>query len=143
MDLETARKNIVATIDRMRAAYLQPVFDEWAILALTGKAGAIVAYFGPRPDQFRRNLPQDAEPLRAITAGKKFFEGDIEFVPDAADTRYDAFMNIGPQSYLVLNHTVKTMNEIRADSKWLGAQSALFELGEKFRADPLELWRVK
>ena len=49
-----------------------------------------------------------------------------QFVPDAADTRYDAFMKIGPTSYLVLNHTVKTMNEIRADGKWLGAQ-AVFE----------------
>jgi hypothetical protein len=100
--------------------------------------GGIVAYGGPRTDVFRRNLPQDAEPLRAITAGREFAEGDIEFVPDAADTRYDAFMKIGPGSYLVLNHTVKTMNEIRADAKWLGAQVALFGLGEKFRADPLE-----
>ena len=66
-------------------------------------------------------------------------QGDIEFVPDAADTCYDAFMKLGPASYLVLNHTVKTMDEIRADSKWLGAQAVLFELSEKFRADPLEL----
>jgi hypothetical protein len=58
-------------------------------------------------------------------------------VPDAADTCYDAFMKIGPGSYLVLNHTVKTMNEIRADAKWLNAQAVLFELSEKFRADPL------
>ena len=80
----------------------------------------------------------DAEPLRARTAGKDFAEGDIEFVPDAADTRYDAFMKIGATSYLVLNHTVKTMDEIRADAKWLGAQAILFDLSEKFRADPLE-----
>lgn len=123
----------------MRASYLQPVFDEWAILAIGGKAGGVAAYAGPRPDVFRRRLPEDAEPLRAITAGKEFSEGDIEFVADAADTRYDAFMKVGPASYLVLNHTVKTMNEIRADAKWLGAQAALFELSEKFRADPLAL----
>ena len=122
----------------MRACYLKPVFDEWAILAVPAKTGGVVAYQGPRPDAFRRNLPDDAEPLRAITAGKKFSEGDIEFVPDAADTKYDAFMKIGPTSYLVLNHTVKTMTEIRADAKWLGAQGVLFELSEKFRSDPLE-----
>ena len=143
MDLETARRNIVTTIDRMRACYLQPVFDEWAILSLQGKSGAIAAYSGPRPDLFRRNLPHDAEPLRAKAAGQDLAEGDIEFVPDAADTRYDAFMKIGPHSYLILNHTVKTMTEIRADSKWLGAQPALFQLSEKFRADPLELAPVK
>lgn len=137
MDLETARRHIHTALERMRASYLQPVFDEWAILVVPAKAGGVVAYHGLRPDEFRRSLPKDAEPLRAITAGKKFAEGDLEFVPDAADTHYDAFMKIGPASYLVLNHTVKTMNEIRADAKWLGAQGALFELSEKFREDPL------
>src|SRR5688500_1345934 len=117
MDLATARRHIQTTVDRMRASYLKPVFDEWAILAIPVQTGGIVAYHGPRPDVFRRNLADDAEPLRAITAGKKFAEGDIEFVPDAADTRYDSFMKLGPTSYLVLNHTVKTMQEIRSDAK--------------------------
>ena len=137
MDLETARRHIHAALERMRASYLQPVFDEWAILAVPAKAGGVVAYHGPRPDAFRRNLPKDAEPLRVITVGKKFADGDLEFVPDAADTHYDAFMKIGSASYLVLNHTVKTMNEIRSDAKWLAAQPALFDLSEKFREDPL------
>lgn len=137
MDLETARRHIHNALERMRASYLQSVFDEWAILAVPAKAGGVMAYHGPRADEFRRNLPKDAEPLRAITAGKKFTEGDLEFVPDAADTHYDAFMMIGPASYLVLNHTVKTMTEIRADLKWLKAQGVLFELSEKFRSDPL------
>jgi hypothetical protein len=48
-------------------------------------------------------------------------------------------MKVGPASFLVLNHTAKTMNEIRADGKWLGAQAVLFDLSEKFRADPLQL----
>lgn len=47
-------------------------------------------------------------------------------------------MKIGATSFLVLNHTVKTMTEIRADAKWLAAQGVLFELSEKFRADPLK-----
>lgn len=139
MDLETARKNIQGTLDRMRALYLSPVFDEWAILAVPASKGGVLAYQGPRPDAFRRNLATDAEPLRAAAVGRQFTEGDIEFVPDAGSTSYDAFMKIGPTSYLVLNHTVKSMTEIRADGKWLGAQPVLFELSEKFRADPLEL----
>jgi hypothetical protein len=139
MDLDTACHQIHTAVERMRAAYLQPVFDEWAILSVPVKTGGVVAYRGPRATVFRRNLPTDAEPLRRITKGREFTEGDIEFVPDAADTCYDAFMKVGPSSYLVLNHTVKTMDEIRTDSKWLGAQAILFELSEKFRADPLEL----
>jgi hypothetical protein len=125
-------------MDRMRACYLKPVFDEWAILAL-GPQGGVVAYQGPRAEAFKRQLPEDAEPLRARAKGKEFAEGDIEFVPDAADTRYDAFMKVGATSYLVLNHTVLTMTEIRADGKWLAAQAVLFDLSEKFRADPLEV----
>ena len=139
MDLETARQLVQTTIDRMRACYLQAVFDEWAILAVPTGSRGVVAYHGPRPDAFRRNLATDAEPLRAAAAGKKFAEGDIEFVPNATDTRYDAFMKIGPTSYLVLNHTTKSMTEIRTDAKWLGAQAILFDLSEKFRADPLVL----
>lgn len=139
MDLESARKHIQATVDRMRVLYLRPVFDEWAILAVPASTAGVVAYSGPRPEAFRRNLGTDAEPLRAAAAGRQFADGDIEFVPDAANTCYDAFIKIGPTSYLVLNHTVKTMNEIRSDGKWLGAQAVLFELTEKFRADPLEL----
>jgi hypothetical protein len=137
MDLESARRYIQTAVERMRACYLRPVFDEWAILSVPAKTGGVVAYSGPRPDAFRRNLPDDAEPLRALAAGRQFADGDIEFVPNAADTLYDAFMKIGPTSYLVLNHTVKTMEEIRADAKWLGVQAVLFELSEKFRADPL------
>ncbi len=139
MEIATARTHVQTALDRMRACYLKPVFDEWAILAVPASSGGVVAYQGPRPDAFRRNLADDAEPLRAVAAGKQFSDGDLEFVPDAADTHYDAFMKIGPASYLVLNHTVKTMTEIRADGKWLGAQAVLFELSEKFRADPLEL----
>ena len=138
MDLDTARPLISSAVDRMRACYLRPVFDEWAILSMSSKGGGVLAYQGPRPDQFKRNLPVDAEPLRAVAAGRNFSEGDIEFVADAADTRYDAFMKIGPRSYLILNHTIKTLTEIRADAKWLGVQAVLFELSEKFRADPLE-----
>lgn len=146
MDLETARSHIQACLERMRAAYLKPVFDEWAILSLSGKpaggtktGGGVLAYSGPRPDAFRRKIADDAELLRSRAAGKEFHDGDIEFVPDAADTRYDAFVKMGPTSYLVLNHTVRTMDEIRSDAKWLNAQGVLFELTEKFRADPLEV----
>jgi hypothetical protein len=48
-------------------------------------------------------------------------------------------MKIGPASFLVLNHTGKSLAEIRADTRWLAAQAVLFELTEKFRADPLQV----
>jgi hypothetical protein len=138
MDLETARRHIQACVERMRVLYLQPVFDEWAILALSGKAGSILAYQGPRVEAFRRTLAADVEPLRSGATGKQLVEGDMEFASDASGTKSDAFVKTGAASYLVLNHTTKSMAEIRTDPRWLAAQKALFELSEKFRADPLE-----
>jgi hypothetical protein len=123
----------------MRAARRQPLFDEWAILTMSAKSGGVNAYQGPRAELFLRNLQSDAEPLRKRAAGKQFAEADIEFSDEGTGTKYDAFMKIGATSYLVLNHTEKTMVDIRADEKWLAAQAVLFELSEKFRADPLEI----
>jgi hypothetical protein len=139
MDLATASQYIQGSLDRMRISYSKPVFDEWAILAVPAKSAGVVAYTGPRPEAFRRNFIDDVQPLRARTAGQELAEGDIEFVSDASDTRYDALMKIGPASFLVLNHTGKSLAEIRADTRWLAAQAVLFELTEKFRADPLQV----
>ncbi|PTX91756.1 hypothetical protein [Opitutus sp. ER46] len=139
MDLETARQITKTYVDRMRVAYRQPVFDEWAILGVTAGTGGVLAYTGPRAEQFRANVPNDAELLSRGTKGKPLHDGDIEFVSDAHGTQYDALMKTGATSYLVLNHTTKTLADIRADVKWLAVQSILFELSERFRADPLEL----
>lgn len=136
MDLAAARTHISSALARMNAAYGQLVFDEWAVLGLSGNRG-VLAYAGPRPERFRREMPDDAAPLRAEAAGQPSGLGDIVFALEAGGTRYDAFLRIGEATYLVCNHTAKTMAEIRANPGWLMAQPVLFELGEKFRADPL------
>lgn len=122
----------------MDALYRRPVFDEWAILSAAAKPG-ILAYTGPRGESFRRELPNDAEPLRATMAGRDLAEGDFEFATEAGGTGYDACMKIGAASYLVCNHTARDMAQIRQDPKWLKAQAEFFALSEKFRADPLTL----
>ncbi|MEY2877961.1 MAG: hypothetical protein RLZZ15_341, partial [Verrucomicrobiota bacterium] len=63
--------------------------------------------------------------------------GDLVFALDAAGTGYDVFLRLGATSYLVCNHTDRALAKIREHPGWLGAQAVLFELGEKFRADPL------
>lgn len=136
MDLAVARTHIAAALVRMNAAYGQPVFDEWSVLGLSGKNG-VLAYVGPRPDSFRRNLPDDAAPLRAEAAGQPHAIGDMVFALETGGTLYDVFLRLGATSYLVYNHTAKSMAEIRANPGWLKVQPVLFELGEKFRADPL------
>lgn len=136
MDLATARTHIESAMTRMNAGYGQPVFDEWAILGFGGKGG-VHAYAGPRPERFRKELPDDAAPLRAEAATQPSGVGDIVFALEAGGTHYDAFLRVGEASYLVCNHTGKTMAELRANPGWLKVQPVLFELGEKFRMDPL------
>jgi hypothetical protein len=138
MDLATARQNIQSSMDRMRALYLKPVFDEWMILSPGAKHGGVIAYSGARVESFRGELMEDVEPLRVVAEGRQLTVGDFEFAPDAPGPRYDALMKIGDATYLICNHVAKTMTEIRADPRWLKAQTAFFDLSEKFRADPFE-----
>ena len=137
MDLSAARLQIRSSFARMDALYGRPLFDEWAILSMAAQQG-ILAYDGPRAEKFRRDFPADVAPLRALISGRPLVPGDFEFAADAGGTRYDACVKIGATSFLVCNHTVREMQEIRRDPKWLSAQGAFLELCEKFRADPLE-----
>ena len=137
MDLATARQHIEGALARMAALYGRPVFDEWAVLSPAAKHGGVLAYAGPRVESFRPHVAADAAPLRELTAGRPFAEGDFEFAPAAGGTRYDALLKLGANSFLICNHTGKTMADIRADARWLKAQKEFLELSEKFRADPL------
>jgi hypothetical protein len=138
MELAIARQHISTAMERMRALYLKPVFDEWLILAPGAKPAGVLAYVGPRPEKFRAQLPTDVEPLRALVEGRTLTVGDFEFVPQADGSLYDVLLKVGAASYLVCNNTTKTIAEIRADPRWVKAQAAFFELSEKFRADPLQ-----
>ena len=137
MDLATARQHISASLERMRALYFEPVFDEWAILAPGNQQSGILAYNGPRAEEFRRNLTADVKPLLAQVSGLKLEVGDFEFTNEGDGTRHDVMLKLGADSYLVCNNTVKSMADIRIDSRWLKAQAAFVDLSEKFRADPL------
>ena len=121
----------------MRSVYGSPVFDEWMILTQGGESGGVPAYEGPRSETFRRQLVTDAAPLRALTENSSLEIGDFEFAQEATGSRHDVVMRVGAASYLVCNHTAKSMAEIRADPRWRKAQAAFFELSEKFRGDPL------
>jgi len=137
MTLEAAKTLITAALGRMNALYSKTVFDEWVILSLEAAQGRILAYTGPRAERFQRDFRADVGPLRAEMAGKHFAVGDFEFAPEATGTRYDVCLGIGGSSYLICNHTGKSMAEIRKDPHWLEAQKAFVEMSEKFRADPL------
>ena len=138
MDLATARQNIFDSLERMRALYLKPVFDEWMILAAGAKHGGLLAYSGPRVEKVREQLAADLEPLLAQAAGRNLEAGDFEFTAQGDGLRHDALLKLGANSYLACNNVAKSMAEIRADARWLKAQAAFVDLSEKFRSDPLE-----
>ncbi|MDD2764602.1 MAG: hypothetical protein PHE83_11570 [Opitutaceae bacterium] len=138
MKLDTARSLVTAAFGRMNALYQKTVFDEWVVVSLQADRGGILAYHGPRVDGFRKQFVDDIGPLRAEMTGKHFAVGDFEFAPEATGTRYDVCLRTGETSYLIGNHTGKSMTEIRQDQRWLQAQKAFVELSNKFRTDPLE-----
>jgi hypothetical protein len=138
MKLAAATALITTALGRMNALYNQTVFDEWVVVSLHPEGGSILAYRGPRAESYRRQFAADVGPLRDEMEGKRLAVGDFEFAPAAAGTRFDVCLRIGDTSYLLGNHTGKSMAEIRQDARWLQAQKAFVELSDKFRADPLE-----
>ncbi len=137
MQTPAARNLITRAMKRLQALYEQPVFDEWALLAIQNGRGGVLAYEGPRAAEFRQQLPRDAAPLLVHVAGQKLAPGDFEFSPQGEGTHIDALLQVGEGCFLVCNNTTKSMPEIRADEHWLSAQTAFVELSEAFRADPL------
>lgn len=137
MQTAQAATLIRSQLARMNAAYGDTVFDEWVLIGLTVGGASILAYEGPRETDYKKTFIKDIAPLRAVIGKGEQDVGGFEFVNDAAGHRYDAVMRAGPGVYLLCNHTVLSIDDIRANPGWLKAQKAWFELGEKFRADPL------
>ena len=118
MNLDSARSLITAALARMNALYNQKVFDEWVVISLQPDGGGILAYHGPRAESFRKEFADDVAPLYAEMAGNRLEVGDFEFAPAAAGTRYDACLRVGAASYLIANHTGKSMAQIRGDPQY-------------------------
>ncbi len=138
MNLDSARSLITAALARMNALYSQTVFDEWVVVSLQPDRGGILAYHGPRAESFQKQFADDVAPLYGEMAGKRLEVGDFEFAPAATGTRFDACLRVGAASYLIANHTGKSMSQIRGDPRWLQAQKAFLDLSNRVRADPLE-----
>jgi len=137
MNLAATRSLVSETLQRMAALYSEPVFDEWVVVSFQEGHGAILAYAGPRTESYRKQFAADVVPLRQEMEGKNLAAGDFLFAPEAAGTHFDACVRLGPASYLICNHTSRSMAEIRRSPHWLRAQKPFVEMGEKFRADPL------
>ena len=134
MTLDEAVKLIKHCAGQMDAAYHKVVFDEWAIVSFGDRKGRILAYLGPRREDFKANFASDIKDLGVALLSNTHGVGDFEFARHGVGTKAEAFMVVGAGIYLICNNTVATMDVIAKDPLWLAAQVPFVELGDKFRA---------
>lgn len=137
MTLDEATEMIRACMERMNKLYGQTVFDEWGIVLLVDKKGKLLAYTGPRREEFQKRFAADLGELGSDLMSSRYSLGDFEFARHGAGTQFDAFIVLGEGLYLICNNTTKTMAAIVKDPLWLKAQVAVVELSDKFRSNPL------
>jgi hypothetical protein len=137
MTLDEVKSLIKACAAQMDAHYCKTVFDEWAVISLAENKARVLAYVGPRNDDFLKNFANDLGSLRSELLDTNYGTGDFAFARHGTGTRFEAFMVLGPAIYLICNNTHETMDEIAKDPKWLKAQVPFAEIGDKLRMNPL------
>lgn len=135
--LEETLRLVRDCASQMNERYGQTVFDEWAIVSLRHHLARVIAYIGPRNDDFLRTFVNDLAPLRAGLLDMKYGPGDFEFARHGVGTAFESFMVLGEGLYLVCNNTTSSMNEIAKNPRWLNAQVPFAELSDKVRSSPL------
>ena len=128
----------------MNSRYGAVVFDEWAVVSLAENKARVMAYTGPRNDDFLKDFAKDLGALRAELFDGKYGPGDFEFSRHGVGTGIEAFLVLGTSIYLMCNNTTETMDAIAKNPRWLGAQVPFVELAEKVRTNPLAVsWDTK
>jgi hypothetical protein len=139
MTLEQAAKLIKSCAEQMNSRYGRVVFDEWAVVSFAEHKTRILAYNGPRREEFEKNFGRDAGSLRAGLMSPEHEPGDFEFARNGIGTGFEAFVVLGRSIYLIWNNTVQSMDGITKDPHWLGAQVPFADLSDKVHADPVKL----
>jgi hypothetical protein len=137
MTLDEVKSLIKTCADRMDAQYGKTIFDEWAVISLAENKARVLAYVGPRNDDFLKNFANDLGSLRSELRDANYGTGDFAFARHGTGTHFEAFMVLGAAIYLICNNTRETMDTIAKNPKWLDAQVPFAELGDKLRTSPL------
>jgi hypothetical protein len=139
MTLDEASRLIKSTAFKMNERYGKVVFDELAVVSLAHQQARVLAYTGPRNDDFLQNFARDLGALRSQLLTGKYGIGDFEFSREGVGTSLEAFMVLGDGIYLFCNNTQRSMDEIAKDARWLNAQVPFAELGDAVQASPVTL----
>ncbi len=139
MTLDETFAEIKTCASQMDSRYGETVFDEWVIISLVENKARVLAYIGPRNDEFLHNFVKDLGVLRAELHTGKYGVGDFEFARHGVGTGHEVFMVLGAGLYLICNNTRESMDSITKNSCWLDAQIPFAELSDKIRANPLSI----
>lgn len=137
MTLDETMQQIRDCASQMNDRYGKPVFDEWAIVSLRHHQARVIAYIGPRNEDFLKHFADDLAPLRAGLLDMKYGPGDFEFARHGVGTAFESLMMLADGVYLLCNNTTSSMNEIAKDPRWLNAQVPFAALSDKVRSSPL------
>jgi len=137
MTLDEAKTRITSCASQMDARYGKTVFDEWAVVSLAENKARVLAYIGPRNDDFLKNFINDLGALRAELRDASYGVGDFAFARHSVGTGFEAFMVLGRGIYLICNNTHGSMDSITKDPRWLEAQVPFAELSEAIRSNPV------
>jgi hypothetical protein len=139
MTLDETFGEIKTCAKHMDSRYGKTVFDEWAIVSLVENKANVLAYLGPRNDEFLQDFAKELGALRAELHTGKYGVGDFEFARHGVGTDHEAFMVLGDGVYLICNNTQGSMDSITRNPRWLDAQVPFAELGEKIQLNPMTL----
>ena len=137
MTLDEVKLLIKTSATRMDEYYGKPVFDEWAVISLAENRARVLAYVGPRNDDFLKNFANDLGSLRSELLDANYGVGDFAFARHGTGTSFEAFLVLGAAVYLICNNTGDSMDNIAKDPRWLKAQVPFAEIGDKLRISPL------
>ena len=134
MNLDETMQEVRACATRMNAEYGATVFDEWVVVSLQRPQARVLAYSGPRGQEFRHSFSRDLGSLKSALLSGGHQVGDFEFARHATGTCFEGFMALGNEAYLICNNTSSSMDEIAKNPRWLSAQVPFADLGEKMCA---------
>ena len=144
MTLDEVKSLIKKCAAQMDAHYGKTVFDEWAVISLAENKARVLAYVGPRNDDFLKNFANDLGALRSELLDANYGTGDFAFARHGVGTHFEAFMLLGSAIYLICNNTRESMDTLTKNPRWLGAQVPFVELAETVRDQPLAVaWDTK
>ena len=141
MNLESAVARIQKSFAKLNEAYGRPVFDELAIIQVSGETTLSLHYYeGEREAEFLNEVLEDSVALRNdVGDTRNNLGGEFGFTREGGGEGIDAYICLGPRTFLLCNNTNQSMEEVTRDARWLKAQSEFLNASQYFAVDPLKL----